>query len=64
MTGRFDRDFALGASIARDGMSLGVERFFTDVEAPRAGREGPACQGFAPLGFRPIYVRRHFAPKF
>jgi hypothetical protein len=60
MTDDYAPDAALCAAIVADGVAQGVRTFHTDIEAPSAGRDTPAYDYFARLGFRHPYTRTHW----
>src|SRR5262249_45393175 len=60
MTDDYEPDAALCAAIVADGGTPGVRGFHADIEAPSAGRDTPAYDYFAQLGFTCPYTRTHW----
>ena len=63
MTTEYDRDFAICEALVAEAAKAAAQRFFTDIEAAKADRAGPAYEGFRRLGFKPINNRKKFTLK-
>ena len=60
MTDDYEPDAALCARIVADGLEAGARGFIADIEAPSEGRDTPAYDYFARLGFHIPYTRTHW----
>lgn len=62
MAPSFDLDIQLCQAMVREGLELGVQHFWADIEAPTPEMNTPAYGYFAALGFKRPYLRSHYRP--
>jgi hypothetical protein len=60
MAPSFELDRRICREIVRDGLELGAKCFVADIEAPSAEMNTLAYAAFDSLGFRKLYLRRHY----